>query len=562
MFKPALTAILTLASGAATAQSHVDQQKAFLDRLTAKGVTDLDQVPSTFTPKFLSNFIIKHGMNENGARGHKHEPDVPGFGIHAVPQKPRIYVFDPSSGFVVSYNSDRSQQGGESLDLMTFDKNAKSFEFNKIDFPAKAGEYKLSQQSCTACHGGVGKNEQLRPIFSMYPDWPRFFGSDNDELKLGEKYPTEATVPRGTDQVTRERIRLQRREWAEFHKFRTEIAPNHPRYAPLFSDAAYKQHGFNMSLAAYPEYPYRSDVEDIGEGLNLSDLSRAFARRAGLRFNLLYSRLLVKQVVNKIVSQKKQFEKFGSFFVYNIMRCGPETNSAAVINKWSDTIRAELQRVEQAGLIEYRAWDPAGAQSGAPVREEGNFRLNGGLELIGEKRALLQYGQNLALFGLKLNDVDMRFTYYHPDYLPQNAYRKLAPLDVMQVGYLGDSYFNSYNDGSTTMDEHLAAELLQELAKTNPALKAYLQQRGAIAIRGLLDKYSGPTYRERMKLDREFFTQLDALSKWFSLPYPYRTGDEKRPTSFIELHHRAPFAAHYRETYNNVCKILSTGLLK
>jgi hypothetical protein len=406
----------------------------------------------------------------------------------------------------------------------------------------------------------------------MYPDWPRFFGSDNDELMLGVKYPTAKSIPTNTDVVTRERIKMQQIEHDTFMKFKFEIAPTHPRYAPLFSDAAYKVHGYPEKSEDYPQYPYRSDVELIGEKLDPSDVSRAFARRAGLRFNLLYSRLNVRQVVSTIVSQKDQFDKFGTFFVYNIMRCAPELSNDAVIKKWKPALTSALKKVEADKSIEFRAWDPAGVANGRPLTEAGTFALEKGeISLIGKKKALLHYGQNLALFGLKINDVDMRFSYYHPDYLPQNAYRDLNPIDVMQVGYLdmcGDSkgscekYFNSYNDGSTTMDEHLTANLLLELGKKNKTIADFMKKNGAAVNRGLLDKYSGKTFEKRLKLDRPFFTRMDSLSKWFSLPYPYQKGDEGKATKFIEMHHRAPFNNTYRANYKAMCGILEKELLK
>lgn len=571
--RPSLVAATgILSTVTAFAQSHADQQKAFVDNLRKNNAVELDQVPRLFTPAFLSNFIVKHGMEHDGPRGHKLEHDVPGFGIHAAPEKPRIYVFNPGTGMVVSYNSDKDQQGGDTLDVMTYEEASKSVQFRKLEFPIQNGQYNLSDQSCVLCHGGAGKNEKIRPIFSMYPDWPRFFGSDNDELVLGLRYPTPESIPAGTDVVTRERIKMQHLEHDSFMKFKFEIAPRHPRYAPLFSEAAYKTHGFPEKPEQYKEYPYRSDVELIGEKLDPSDVSRAFSRRAGLRFNLFTSRLNVKQVVNGIVSQKEQFAKFGTFFVYNIMRCGPETSDNRVIQKWTPVLVEALKKVEADQSIQYQVWDPAGVAAGRPLAEAGHFTLDhGNLTLIGKKRALLEYGENLALFGLKINDVDMRFTYYHPDYLPKNAYRDLKPIDVMQVGYLdmcGDAngrcekYFNAYNDGSTTMDEHLTANLLLELGKTNKAIGDFMKKNGASTARGLLDKYSGSTFENRLKLDRPFFQKMDSMSKWFSLPYPYQKGDEGRATTFIEMHHRAPFNSTYQANYKAACAILEKELMK
>ena len=552
------------------AVSHSSQQQAIVDLLRAKNAVELDEVPKLFNPAFLSNFMVKHGMEHEGPRGHKLEHDVPGFGIHAQPDKPRIYVYSPESGLAVSYNGDKSQQGGETLDIATYEEETKSFDFRKIDFPVRDGKYNLSNQTCNQCHGGVGQGEKIRPVFSMYPDWPRFYGSDNDELMLGVRYPTANSIPPNTDSVTLERIKMQQIEHSSFMKFKNQIAPNHPRYAPLFAQAAYRVHGFPETASNYPQYPYRPDVELIGEHLNPSDVSRAFTRRAGLRFNLLYSRLHVRQVVHQIVQQRERFDKFGTFFVYNIMRCAPEYSDNRVVRKWAAALTNQLAQVEASKAIEYRVWDAAGGAE--PVKTAGTFALDRGqLTMIGKKQAMLHYGQNLALFGLKINDVDMRFTYYHADYLPQNAYRDLKPLEVMQVGYLdicGDprngceKYFNAYNDGSTTMDEHLTANLLLELGKKNPKISAFMRAKGAQVNRGLLDKYAGPTFANRLKLDRAFFTKMDSLSKWFSLPYPYVAGDAGKATKFIEMHHRAPFNATYRANHKEMCGILEGELLK
>lgn len=98
-------------------------------------------------------------------------------------------------------------------------------------------------------------------------------------------------------------------------------------------------------------------------------------------------------------------------------------------------------------------------------------------------------------------------------------------------------------------------------------IKSLVRPRAAFGLKNsildlLLDKYSGPTFEARMKLDRPFFTQMDSLSKWFSLPYPYKEGDKGVATYFIELHHRAPFNSTYKNNYQQVCAILEKDLMK
>lgn len=540
-----------------------------LEIIRDHNVSELDQVVPLLPKKFLSNFTIKHGLMNEGPRGHLAEGDVPGLGLHSEPLAPRAFVYDPATGFVISYNGGKKhdgtpQEGGQALDTMSFDFHTKTFQLSKIDFPLpQPGRAQANSSTCTLCHGA-----NHRPIFSMYPDWPRFYGSDNDELKLGEGTPTAINGVR--DVITRKRFQFQEQERTQFHLFKAQVVPQHPRYAPLFDPESYAVHRFTESNSSYKEYPYRSDVEQLGEELDASAVSRSFTRRAGLRFNLLYSRLLVQQVVEKI-KKHPRFPAYGKFFVYNIMRCGLEASpnkGAQVMQTWRTPLRTALTEVQNGRHIEYKYWNEygSGADESTRLLSGGFFTLPGG-ELTVFNDRLLEYGQNLALFDLKINDVDMRFTYYHPVYLPQNAFKKLcADSDpdcsphVMSVGYLQNYYFNAYNDGSTTMDEHLTAELLKVMAESDPELARLLRQRGAYAIRGLLNKYSGPTFEKRMVYDREFFTQMDALSKWFSLPYPMPANYRANPNSLFNLHHRAGYAPNYRESYNGVCALLEKRL--
>jgi len=606
--------------GPAQGLSHQEQQAQLLNLInniqpTVGDQVQLDQVPAKLSKEFRANFMLKYGQpmkadgqkmaSRPGARGHKPEEDIEGMGIHASPSSPRVYVFDPKTGQTISYNGGaKNQVGSSTLDLMTFEEKTSSFHFGKIDFPISKGKAVLKSNTCVACHGGAA-GEKQRPIFSMYPDWPRFFGSDNDELKLGRDFPTEASIPKAADSLTKQRIQLQQMEWTFFEYFKKQILPGNKRYEPLFDVNAFNVHGYQdlkgnkVAMSDYEEYPYRPDAEDVkADGSNAkldkSDPSRAFARRAGLRFNLLQSRLLVRQVVDQI-TKHSNFKEYGNFFVYNMMRCAPESLYAAtggnrqirsekiqkLYEKWSPKLSATLKAVADQGVIKYKYWDNNWKYSAAnqsPLLDEGSFNMKEGLKFIGQDKVLLEYGQNLALFGLKINDVDMRFTYYHEDYRPSKAFRtyKNIPEGAMQVGYLEDTYFNSYNDGSTTMDEHLTSRMLAALAKQTSAehsfkdksgkLKAkvtlaeYLKFKRPLIARGLLDKYSGEDFEKRLVTDRVFFKRMDELSTWFSLPYPYKAGDQGKSTSFIELHHRAPFHSGYREAYDEVCKYLEAQL--
>lgn len=570
-----------------------------LEIFDTHSITQLDQLPPVLPHKLMSNFQLKSGINVDGPRGHKHEVDVPGMGIHAESLAPRVYIFDPKTGFALSYNGGRSAngspiQGGHSLDIFEYNESDHSFNLQKIDFhgpnntiPLGGARAAMNNDSCVSCHGPSN-----RPIFSMYPDWPRFYGSDNDELLLGVTTDAEGRPINLREDVncaakyTNDafmsllRCETQKVERRDFLSFKAGPAQSNPRYSPLFSPEAYqynlvpadvRENNFDVASAPeyfYEQYPYRSTVEQ-DSSVDASNESRAFTRRAGLRFNLLYSRLLVRNVIHKMTNHPN-FDDYGMFFVYNIARCGPQSTKrvgdrdvektpeekTAVMNRWRPVILRELQRVDAQNRIEYHVWDESSASKLRSI--DYNVAANG-VELKAGG-AQLQYGQNLALFDLKINDVDMRFTYYHPAYDPNNAFRELCSnkaaclSKTMDVGYLEGGFYNSYNDGSTTMDEHLSAQILLKLAETDEEIRNLMYRNGRhnpLLARGLLDKYGGPTFRERMRYDTEFFTLMDGYSKWFSIPYA---------ESVKDLHHRAGFNL-YREGYNNVCRTLERKLL-
>lgn len=602
---PGPTPLISRRSTATVEQYTEMNLDNLLEIFETHNVTKLDELPALLPYKFVSNFQLKHGKNEehvresgvtaHGPRGHKPEFDIEGMGIHAEPLHPRVYVFDPKTGFAISYNGGKKDdgspiQGGHTLDIFEYNSNDHSFELHKIDFdgpgntitPGSARSL-LSNESCTSCHG-----PNNRPIFSMYPDWPRFYGSDNDELLfgVGENNP-EAAYPADDLYLRRLRHATQKWEREHFSLFKQGPARTEDRYKPLFVPQAYTFNGFSpvpadpaqritdalqlrLTPYIYDQYPYRSDVEQ-GPRLDLSNISRAFTRRAGLRFNLLYSRLLVRHVVHQMTTgaNEERFNRFGPFFIYNMMRCGTATtsepnatNRTAVIDAWRSSLERELRRT--AAHLDYKVWSEGGLTD-----IEHNLMQNG-LKLR-ENGTLLDYQQNLALFGLKINDVDMRFTYYHPDYDPRSEGMNSQLCNstasclskTMDVGYLEGSYFNSYNDGSTTMDEHLTAQLLIELSKKlgYEEMRQILYPNGGnvpnpVLIRGLLDKYQAnspeDTYYYRMRFDREYFGEMDKYSKWFSLPYA---------ESVKEHHHRAPFEQRYRPGYERVCSMLKSKLL-
>lgn len=477
--RPALAALLfpTLALAyidpSAAPMDHARVQAA-LAKVFPAMVTTLDQLPAVLPEDFRMNFVLKHGIKRNGPRGHLIETKV---SQSADPLLPRVILWDERSGYTLSYNGGgREQTAAQRLDVLRFDATAKTFHLEKVDFPlAQPGPLPFTAQGtdCLSCHGPSG-----RPIFSMYPDWPSFYGSDNDELLDADK-------------------EVQRRELADFQAFLNQTAGTHPRYRPLFDAKAIQK---RLGVKRYTTFPYRYELE-----LDQDDPSRAFAFRPGLRLGILYNRQMAQHLMAKLQTHKN-FPRMGKFFLYNLLQCGPVS---ADLSK----ARAEVKRA---------------------VTEAQRLGVRAGLK----NDVLMDYRAMWSLVGLKLNDVDIRYSYNHEGFNNTDATN-----NIMGVGYIGN-YFNAYFDGSATIDELLAAQLFSYFSARHPGLAQL-----PIQLRGLTEKYG--RFSARMRFDAPFFNSMDSISKWIPIPYPQVIAAE---------HHREVFQSRFTDQHRALCGTLE-GML-
>ena len=430
-------------------------------------ISTLDQLPAVLPEDFRMNFVLKHGIKRTGERGHLVETIV---SQSADPLLPRAIIWDERSGYTLSYNGGgREQTAAHRLDVLRFDNAAKSFHLEKVDFPLnQPGQLNFTSQGtdCLTCHGPSG-----RPIFSMYPDWPAFYGSDNDELLDSNKD-------------------AHRKELTDFQSFINQTAGTHSRYRPLFNDQAIRR---RLGVRRYPTFPYRYDLQ-----VSQEDASRAFAFRPGLRLGLMYNRLMAQHLMAKL-QQHGNFARMGKFFLYNLLQCG-------TISADQTKARAEVARaVTEAQKL------------GVRTTLRGNV--------------LMDYRAMWSLVGLKLNDVDIRFSYNHAGFNNTDASQ-----NYMGVGYIGN-YFNSYFDGSATIDELLAAQLFSYYSARHPGLSQL-----PVTLRGLTEKYS--RFTARMNHDAPFFASMDSMSRWIPIPYP---------AAITSAHHREIYQNRFTEQHRLLC---------
>lgn len=665
-----ISVFVVMAVGATEVQAQVASAMTFekMDQIIEQNdVTDLDVVPSLLPEKFRLNFILKHGREIIGPRGHLFELPQEDLGQGSTPTSPRAILFDEDTGFAISYNGgdevckvqkevnsngktvtiatesdlDSStncasvgvQKNSHTLDMMGFDPNH-GFELWKWDLHKEKGRNR-NNSTCSGCHG-----PHNRPIFSMYPDWPGFYGSDNDEITSpnmvikGADY--KATVLVGKD--------YQKNELNDYVRFR-KAAQNHPRFGPLFDkESIFKNWNYGLTEKSQSIEPIRKDkvwkfpATDFVTNINwdarpagfatiypweyvygvypfrpshtftsTADISRAFHFRPGLRFNILMSRYHVLNLSRIIRSEDNEsnFKKFGKFFVYNLMRCSTAPGNRIAMQKWHEAAGTALAQNQSQEIPEYKKIvdikKGIGIVKGNPLVLDGNgFRYKKVAEK--DRDQVLEYERSWLLFGLQLKDVDMRYSYDKPEY----EYQIHKTEGPMKLGYFGSqsNYFNSYNDGSTTVDELMVANLLQHLIRTDEDLNAKLRQQtksirwsyaehvlrdngtlksldfngkeiaenqkvdrlffndkntktitdDELQFSGLAEKYGA--FSARYTLDRPFFKKMDALGMWINLPYaPEIAGD----------HHRAPWdtpkTKHVKPIYDAVCGGLEASLV-
>lgn len=466
------------ADGELIALQSAPMSRAELDRaITQNDIRTLDALPAKLPKPFLINFTLKHGRLFEGEHGHLTETVV---SQSSSPNAPRAILWDERSGFSVSWNGGKpGQTEGNRLDVFEWDEAKKEFhlvglEFNGSGPPVYKTDAEIAEpnRKCARCHG-----ESQRPIFSMYPDWPSFYGSDNDEL-------TETSKP------------VQAREFSEYKTFRQLVVQNRePRYLPLFDADNVRAQLRNTVI--YPSFPYRENTDT-----NIEAVSRAFAFRPSLRFGIVMNRITAQWTANRILNHRR-FDEFGPFFLHGLLECRWD-RSALTQSGWIEKVKAAIGR--QPRLV-------AGGKT-------------------------LHYRDLLALFDLKVNDVDIRYSYNHQGYANDDANGK-----VMETGYIGD-YWNSYFDGSATIDELVSMQLYK-------ALEEEAGLRGLITHPdGLVVKYE--RRRERFKFDENFFEEMDRKSTWIPIPYPQST--------LNDVHHREGYPERFASQHRNLCARLETKL--
>lgn len=478
----------------------------------------------------------------------------------ATPEQPRVMVWDEKSGFTASWNSGNpAHTASDRMDLYGFDFDRK--EHRLSSWTAQAGfadQFHADQngRQCVTCHG-----ESQRPIFPMYPDWPQFYGEFNDEMN---GYSAKENALRSDLKAMANEFQpIERKQYFEFLD---NEGQSNKRYSLLMEALADHQKD-------NPYYPFRPRNTTSPS----TDVSRAFAYRPNLRLGVLYNRLTALATFEKL-KKSKVFKKFPDVVFYALLDCNwdfvegkGQTERSKILTKFLKEVGAMDEKFKSINLrgAAFSASDLDMLKKADLAKLGYIEEKNGSTSVyyrhkkfsdVGYKQ--IPYEDLLKLLELNIADLDIRFRHDSSIKVASkfNVYDPRAyyfTKSAMDIGYAENTYslnpicdnagkkcnfsytntymqdmkyFNSYFDGSATMNELLAAQILifltdekqdfskdKELADVRTQLRKNIKDPN-VYFETLMKKYSN--FEERLKLDKVFFTRMDMLSPWLQLPYP------------------------------------------
>jgi len=481
---------------------------------------DLGAILARLPARFATNVTLKHGARRAGERGHIQDElaDSP----TASTAAPRIVMWDQTTGFSITYDGVASHR----LGMLSVDPTTNAFSLSSLgpQLPTERAD------DCRDCHG-----PDSRPIWPMYPDWPGFVGSDNDEVtrdttvqrderrwlleaRAAASAPGDRLAALFTPAVDaylgglfaatdRDAIRVY---------LKARVRPSAALAAASTGDDATLRRWLGLELHA--TYPYRANHE-----LALAEASRALFHRPNSRAGMLYNRLQARRIMTRIRGTAV-YASHAPLVALTVMDCGwpAEPARTTAYTAFAATAKSELAAAEMP--------PPDGDRILVPVL--------------------------LASLGLRVRDVDIRLVHRSATYDRFDRAYTIPSIarTVMDIGYIAYPdpratlhgarlFWTSYFDGSASLDELLALAMVEDLASEDPALAALIRPRS------LTDKYRDAT--ARYALDRPFFDDMDRLGRWLPLPYPEHLG---------AVHHREVFTKERGAHYRAVCERLRQQL--
>jgi|GEM_PF-3235283 len=99
----------------------------------------------------------------------------------ASAQNPRAILYGDDGQWVITFNGDASQMGGDTIEMMIRDDRTHSYGFHELTFREGRPILKLNSKRCEICHG-----IPTRPIWDHYDQWPGAYGERDDQFSQQE----------------------------------------------------------------------------------------------------------------------------------------------------------------------------------------------------------------------------------------------------------------------------------------------------------------------------------------------------------------------------------------
>ena len=99
----------------------------------------------------------------------------------ASAQSPRAILYGDDGQWVIAFNGDSSQGGGDTVEMMIRDESTHSYGFHELSFRDGHPVLKLNSRRCELCHG-----IPTRPIWDHYQEWTGAYGEHDDQFSQTE----------------------------------------------------------------------------------------------------------------------------------------------------------------------------------------------------------------------------------------------------------------------------------------------------------------------------------------------------------------------------------------
>lgn len=153
----------------------------------------------------------------------------------ATPELPRIITYTPTASFMLTFNGNASQAGGQTLEMIQYRRDERRYEFRELVFNGKdvPTVSAANPKKCLECHQSPSRQDvDPRPNWDPYFIWVGAIGSNNgspsQSIRSRLEYSNIEILPQDNDAFDE-----QESESEIMNTFVETIAPTHPRYKYL-----------------------------------------------------------------------------------------------------------------------------------------------------------------------------------------------------------------------------------------------------------------------------------------------------------------------------------------